>query len=264
MGAIGDKRESELRWLIDHFEEERGSASRASATEPGQLWPYLRALMNLREPCRTSDEFYVRQDRLLRELAQEKGIVRATELPRSDVDGRLSVWRGDITAIEVDSIVNAANSQLLGCWVPGRHCIDNAIHSYAGVQLREECARLMTAQGHEELTGQAKLTSAYNLPARHVVHTVGPIAGGAPTRLHRSQLADCYASCLDAASEAGDRSVAFCCISTGLFGFPQEEAARIAVGSVRSWLDEHPGAVDQVVFNVFLARDEQIYRGLLG
>ncbi|EHF02300.1 hypothetical protein HMPREF1008_00705 [Olsenella sp. oral taxon 809 str. F0356] len=264
MDVVDDEREAELRWLIDYLEEERGSASRASATEPGQLWPHLRALMNVREPRPASDEFYARQDRLLRVMAEEKGVTVAARLPRCDVDGHLSLWRGDITALEVDAIVNAANSQLLGCWVPGHHCIDNAIHSYAGVQLREECARLMAAQRHEEPTGQAKLTSAYNLPVRHVVHTVGPIAGGAPTNLHRRQLADCYESCLDAASEAGDRSVAFCCISTGLFGFPQEEAARIAVGSVRSWLDEHPGAVDQVVFNVFLARDERIYRELLG
>ncbi len=151
----------------------------------------------------------------------------------------------------------------MGCWVPGHHCIDNAIHTYSGVQLRAECARIMDAQGHEEPTGAAKITDAYNLPAKHVIHTVGPIANGHPTDLHRDQLASCYRSCLDLAVEHGLRSIAFCCISTGVFGFPQREAAAIAVRTVSDWLSA--GNLDMtVVFNVFSGKDKSIYAELLG
>ncbi|MDO4538895.1 MAG: macro domain-containing protein, partial [Coriobacteriales bacterium] len=151
---------------------------------------------------------------------------------------------------------------MLGCWVPGHHCIDNAIHTFAGVRLRAECASIMSAQGHEEPTGMAKITSAYNLPACHVIHTVGPIAGGFPTARHRAQLASCYHSCLDLAEKSGLSSIAFCCISTGIFGFPQDEAAAIAVRTVRSWFAEHNSNMT-VVFNVFSAYDEQLYSELL-
>ena len=169
----------------------------------------------------------------------QAGIARAAELPPTPVDARLSVWRGDITTLEADAIVNAANSALLGCWLPGHHCIDNAIHTFAGVQLRMACAALMERQGHAEPTGRVQVTDAYNLPARWVLHTVGPIANGAPTERHRRELASCYESCLEAAAACGCRTVAFCCVSTGTFGFPQREAAEIAVGAVRSWLDRH-------------------------
>ena len=168
-----------------------------------------------------------------------------------------------ITTLAVDAIVNAANSQLLGCWVPGHHCFDNAIHTFAGAQLRAECARLMDAQGHEEPTGAAKITPAFNLPARHVIHTVGPIANGYPADSHREQLASCYRSCLDLAAKYSLRSIAFCCISTGIFGFPQEEAAGIAIRTVREWLEERETDID-IVFNVFDDRDEALYRKILG
>ena len=159
--------------------------------------------------------------------------------------------------------MNAANSQMLGCWVPGHFCIDNAIHTYAGVQLRAECARIMEEQGYEEPTGQAKITGAYNLPSKRAIHTVVPIANGRPTDPHRDQLASCYTSCLDLAASESLSSIAFCCISTGVFGFPQEEAAEIAVRTVREWLDRN-GADMTVVFNVFGEKDEIIYRELLG
>lgn len=176
---------------------------------------------------------------------------------------RLRLWRGDITTLAADAITNAANSQMLGCWVPGHHCIDNAIHTFAGVQLRRACAELMEAQGHEEPTGLAKITPAYNLPARHVIHTVGPIAQGRPTARHRLKLAQCYRSGLDLAAENGLHSVAFGCISTGIFAFPQREAAEIAVRTVCEWLDTHEDAGITVVFNVFGDTDEAIYRSLL-
>ena len=175
------------------------------------------------------------------------------------------MWRGDITTLAADAIVNAANSQLLGCWVPGHYCIDNAIHTFAGVQLRIECAAIMKAQGHEEPTGQAKVTSAYNLPSSLVIHTVGPIVeNGKPTKQHKRLLAASYRNCLDAAAERRCKSIAFCCISTGAFGFPQEEAARIAVDTVRAWLDANPKADMHVIFDVYTEKDEQTYRTILG
>lgn len=172
------------------------------------------------------------------------------------------MWQGDITTLAADAIVNAANSQMLGYFVPCHGCIDNAIHTYAGVQLRLECAEIMRRQGHAEETGQAKLTKAYNLPCRYVLHTVGPIVQGAVTKRDRALLESCYRACLELALENGLRSVAFCCISTGEFHFPNEDAARIAVRTVQSFRAQHPDA-PEVIFNVFQDKDDAIYRKLL-
>ncbi|HEY3189044.1 MAG TPA: macro domain-containing protein, partial [Solirubrobacteraceae bacterium] len=165
--------------------------------------------------------------------------------------GATVLWRGDITRLGVDAIVNAANAQMLGCFVPFHACIDNAIHSAAGPRLREDCARVMDAQGHDEPTAVCKVTRAYNLPSRYVLHTVGPIVRGPLAHEHESQLADAYPACLEAAAEVGARSIAFCAISTGVFGYPKEPAARTALAAVAAWLDVHPSALDAVVFNVF-------------
>ena len=227
-----------------------------------ELWTAFCALVNTRPPIPASDEWLAAQDELLQGMIAEAGVSTVSDATPSPADQRLRLWRGDITTLSVDAIVNAANSQMLGCWVPGHHCIDNAIHTFAGVQLRAECARIMEAQGHEEPTGSAKITPAYNLPSKHVAHTVGPIANGHPTNLHREQLASCYRSCLDMAAENDLHSIAFCCISTGVFGFPQEEAAEIAVSTARRWLSANETDMT-VVFNVFSREDEAIYRGLL-
>ena len=263
------QRALDLAYLVNWLQRERGMGTGDMQPEdtPAWLdsaWEQFRALVNTREPLPVPDKFLAAQDRLLQGLVADAGVTDAAALPSAPADARLALWRGDITTLAADAIVNAANSGMLGCWIPGHHCIDNAIHTYAGVQLRLECARLMRAQGHEEPTGQAKVTPAFNLPARWIVHTVGPIANGAPTNLHRAQLAQCYRSCLDAAAQQGCRTVAFCCISTGVFGFPQDEAARIAVATVQEWLDEHaPTTPLRVVFNVFGDADERIYRELL-
>ncbi|MBQ9003509.1 MAG: protein-ADP-ribose hydrolase [Eggerthellaceae bacterium] len=251
-----------LARLVRLLEEERGgSACDVVATD--DAWLQFRALVNVRPPWPASEEFLAAQDELLQGLIAEAGVHDIDEAVPSPADPRLRLWRGDITTLAADAIVNAANSQMLGCWAPLHYCIDNAIHTFAGVQLRIECARLMAEQGHDEPTGQAKITSAYNLPAKRVIHTVGPIANGSPTDEHCAQLASCYESCLDAAAAEGLRSIAFCCISTGVFGFPQREAAGIAVRTVRAWLDAH-GSDMAVVFNVFGESDERIYRGILG
>ena len=250
-----------LRQLVDELCAERGTETLETG-DIGETWSAFRALVNTRPPWPASESFLAAQDELLQGLIAEAGIHTIDEAAPSPTDPRLSLWCGDITTLAVDAIVNAANSQMLGCWVPGHHCIDNAIHTYAGVQLRAACARIMAAQGAEEPTGQAKVTPAYNLPAQRIIHTVGPIANGYPTARHRAQLASCYRSCLDAATSEGLQSIAFCCISTGIFGFPQREAAEIAVRTVRAWLDD-TGSDLTVVFNVFGSEDERIYRALL-
>lgn len=223
----------------------------------------LRSLMNLRSPMPLKAEFLRVQDEVLSHEREEKGVVHVDELPTVPSNPRISIWQGDITRLDADAIVNAANAQMLGCFCPCHGCIDNAIHSAAGSQLREECSRIMQAQGHEEPTGGAKLTHAYNLPAKYVLHTVGPIIYGRLTRRDRELLASCYRSCLELAAENGLKSVAFCCISTGEFHFPNQDAAEIAVKTVTDFLNKQT-SIKKVIFNVFKDLDAQIYRDLLG
>lgn len=224
----------------------------------------MRSLMNVRYPRMLPKDLLKVQDEILAEEREEKGIVHVQDLPATPADPRIRIWQGDITRLDADAIVNAANSQLLGCFVPCHGCIDNAIHSAAGLQLREECAQIMRAQGHEEPTGQAKITGGYNLPAKHVIHTVGPIIYGEVTPEDERLLASCYRSCLELAEENNLTSIAFCCISTGEFHFPNREAAEIAVRTVREFLDQHPdGSIKKVVFNVFKDLDKEFYEELL-
>ena len=225
----------------------------------------MRALLNVRPPHPVSEDLIKAQDRELEQQLTDKGIVALSEIMPCRMDERLRLWQGDITHLQVDAIVNAANSALLGCFVPMHRCIDNAIHSAAGVQLRLACDRLMQAQGHLESTGRAKITDGYNLPTRYVLHTVGPIVrDGEPTPRQEQQLADCYRSCLALADAHDLQSIAFCCISTGEFGFPQRRAAEIAVSTVRAYLDAtSTTGINSVIFNVFKDEDLSIYRNLL-
>lgn len=240
----------------------RRAQGRDAAAE--DAWLAFRALANVREPWPADESLLAAQDELLQGVIAEAGVTRFDDLAPAPADGRLRLWQGDITTLDADAVVNAANAGMTGCWAPLHYCVDNAIHTFSGMQLRLECARLMAAQGHPEPTAQAKVTGAYNLPARCVIHTVGPIADGHPTEAHRVELARCYEACLDAAAGAKLRSVAFCCISTGVFGFPQAEAASIAVRAVRDWLDAHPDSGVEVAFDAFLDEDARIYRALLG
>ena len=219
----------------------------------------MRALMNIRQPIPASDKFLEAQNQELQLQAEDKGVVKL------DREGLL-LWQGDITRLKVDAIVNAANSQMLGCWAPLHNCIDNCIHSAAGIQLRQECYEQMKTQGHDEQTGKAKITLGYNLPSKHVIHTVGPIIpqGLLPTKEQEEQLASCYQSCLDIAEANHLRSIAFCCISTGVFHFPNKRAAEIALATVKEWLATHQSSsINQVVFNVFLDKDYDIYKRFL-
>lgn len=221
----------------------------------------LRGLMNLRPPVPVSEAFLQVQDAYLQSRLAQRGVTRLEDL--TPVRPGLYLWQGDITTLAVDAIVNAANSQLLGCFVPCHGCIDNAIHTYAGVQLRLACARLMAGRPGEEPAGRAEITEGYNLPCRYVLHTVGPIVYGPLTSTDRALLADCYRSCLELAAEKGLHSVAFCCISTGEFRFPAEPAARIALRTVEAWQHQNPDTIE-VIFNVFKDRDYAIYQRLLG
>ena len=221
---------------------------------------YLRSLMNVRPPLPVSAEFLSVQDAYLSERLVERGVTRFQDL--TPVQPGLYLWRGDITTLAADTIVNAANSGMLGCFVPCHGCIDNAIHTFAGVQLRLECADIMAKQNAEETTGQAKITKAYNLPCRYVLHTVGPIIDGAVTKKDAELLANCYRSCLELAASYGLQNIAFCCISTGEFHFPNQLAAEIAIQTIKNWQTQNPKQMD-LIFNVFKDSDYEIYQKLL-
>lgn len=223
---------------------------------------FLRALMNVREPKDISEDFLQIQDEYLKEENASNGFVALEELTPVQTNSQIYIWQGDITRLRVDAIVNAANSQMCGCFQPLHNCIDNIIHSKSGIQLRLKCADIMRRQGHEEPTGHAKITPAYNLPCEYVIHTVGPIVSGPLTKRHEELLASCYRSCLNIAAENGVKAIAFCCISTGVFMFPNERAAEIAVDTVKTWLIE-TGSDMKIVFNVFKDIDLEIYNNIL-
>ena len=214
--------------------------------------------VNVWEPRPISEDFLKMQDAELQMQCEDKGVVEISDITPQTSD--ILLWQGDITRLKADAIVNAANAQALGCWAPLHNCIDNCIHSAAGIQLRKECADKM--QGRLLATGDAFITQGHNLPARYVIHTVGPIIpDGVPTKEQEEQLAQCYRSCLDLAEQNGLESIAFCCISTGVFHFPNEQAAKIAIETVKSY-PRH--ALKTIVFNVFLDKDRDIYQQLLG
>ena len=229
--------------------------------EPEHQRELLRGLMNIRAPQSANAVFLKMQDAYLRGETAAKGITDVADL--TPVQTGLYLWQGDITTLKCDAIVNAANSGMTGCYIPNHRCIDNAIHTYAGVELRLACAELMAKQGHPEPTGQAKITPAFNLPCRYVLHTVGPIIDGRVTKEDKELLASCYHSCLELAAENGLESVAFCCISTGEFHFPNEQAAQIAVETVKQFMNRKT-SVKKVIFNVFKDLDKEIYARLLG
>lgn len=224
---------------------------------------FLRSLMNVRRPRSIDAEILKIQDEYLKAEVEAKGIVDGSTLPGCPSNKRMVLWRGDITTLKVDGIVNAANSALRGCFIPCHSCVDNIIHSVSGMQLRLACDEIMRKQGHEEPTGSAKITPAFNLPCQYVLHTVGPIVSGPLTDTHCSQLADCYQSCLELAVKNGLKSLAFCCISTGEFHFPQRTAAEIAVETVKEFL-RFDKTMERVIFNVFKTEDYEIYKRLLG
>ena len=263
MESEKDRLDTLLRALLAERPEYYGATIPRSVEGKRDM---LRALMNVRMPSPLPPSLMALQDRELAAQRDEKGVVTLEEIAPSPLCPRLRLWQGDVTRLAVDAIVNAANSRMLGCFIPLHRCIDNAIHSAAGMELREECDRLMRGQGREEPAGKAKITHGYNLPAKWVIHTVGPIVSGDhPTGDDRRLLAECYRSCMALADGRGLESIAFCCVSTGEFRFPQEQAAEIAVATVREYLGSHPGStLSAIVFDVFKDSDYRIYRRLLG
>ena len=250
--------EQRLDFLLPILAHEQGRPCPQPATlaEKAQCF---RALCNVRPPAPADEDFLRLQDAYLSQAIQEKGVTPFAAL--SPLAEQMYLWRGDITTLQVDAIVNAANAQMRGCFVPCHGCIDNAIHTFAGVQLRLACDALMQTLGRPARTGEAFLTPAFNLPSRYVLHTVGPVVDGPLTDVHRRQLASCYRACLSLAREQGLTSVAFCCISTGEFHFPNKLAAQIAVETVDRYLSS--SKLERVIFNVFKEEDYNIYKKLL-
>lgn len=249
-------------YLIHELLSERPEYARLQIPEEedGQK-RLLRSLFNIRMPLPASNEFLEIQDAYLQGETRKKGITRFSEL--APVQEGIYLWQGDITTLACEAIVNAANSQMLGCFCPCHGCIDNAIHTFSGIQLRSACAKLMEKQGHEEPVGKAKITQGFNLPCRYVLHTVGPMIHGRLTHQDLEMLASCYRSCLELAEENKVKSIAFCCISTGEFHFPNDKAAEIAVRTVMDYRKQIHSSME-VIFNVFKNEDYEIYRKLLG
>lgn len=255
--------QSERRnYLIDSLLEEKKEYKKILLPQStGEQKALLRSLMNVRMAAPISEVFLQIQDEYLKEETKKKGITDIRVL--KPVEEGIYLWQGDITTLKCDAIVNAANRGMTGCYQPCHNCIDNCIHTYAGIQLRNACAKIMEKQGYEEPTGRAKITPAFNLPCKYVLHTVGPIVQGHLTEEHEELLASCYRSCLELADENDVKSMAFCCISTGVFMFPNERAAEIAVQTVRDYRREKNSGIE-VIFNVWKDVDYEIYRELLG
>ncbi|MBQ4040076.1 MAG: protein-ADP-ribose hydrolase [Oscillospiraceae bacterium] len=254
-------RKERLIFLNKELLSERPDARRFVLPESeSDLFRLFRSLVNVREAAQVSEEFLAVQDEFLKTEAKSKGIVDISQMAEARPD--IYLWQGDITRLKVGAIVNAANSGMTGCYYPCHGCIDNVIHTYAGVQLRIECDEIMRAQGFPEPTGKAKITDSYNLPCEKVIHTVGPIVSGRLTEEHCQLLKSCYLSCLEAADAEKLSSIAFCCISTGEFHFPNEAAAHIAIDTVTRYKEE-TGSSIKVIFNVFKDVDLEIYKGLL-
>ncbi|MCI5958978.1 MAG: protein-ADP-ribose hydrolase [Lachnospiraceae bacterium] len=250
-------------YLIEYLlKEEAGLRMRKIPKDKKGQEDMLRALMNVRPPRPVGEDFLKIQDEYLLERNRERGITDVADLKPVSSDPRLYIWQGDITTLKCDAIVNACNSQMLGCFSPLHACIDNFIHTYAGIELRLEMYEIMTKQGHEEETGKAKITSAYNLPSKYILHTVGPIIQWAVTREDEELLASCYRECLKLAAANGVQSIAFCCLSTGVFRFPQQRAAEIATDTVKQFF-EKDNRIQKVIFNVFQDKDLEIYNRIL-
>lgn len=253
-----------LNFLIDAFKED--SLEYKNLKVPDDMegkQRILRSLMNIRMPRQMKNEVLQIQDDYLKERIDENGTVKLSDIPV--IEKNISIWQGDITRLKVDVIVNAANSKMLGCFIPMHNCIDNCIHTFAGVQLRNECNKKMNrlkicyGKDYEQPTAVPMLTEAYNLPSKTIIHIVGPIVQGALTMKLEEDLENCYKNTLDICMKNNLRTVAFCCISTGVFRFPNKRAAKIAVKTVREWLNKFPNAMDRVVFNVFKDEDREYY-----
>ena len=237
-----------LVWCIDYLKEYNNLKYNMDYN-----FTTFRGLLNITMPYNLSNEFYERQDIVLQHLLANKKKVDV-----KDFNEGISLYKGDITVINADAIVNACNSQLLGCFIPGHHCIDNAIHSFAGLEVRRDLMVVMKEQGHDEENGKCKVTKAYNLPSKYIFHTVGPIYSG--IKQDEIDLRNCYLSCLRKADEMNLESICFCSLSTGVFGYPIDQASSIAVETVKKYLKEENKHIKKVIFDLFSDNDYQIYQ----
>jgi O-acetyl-ADP-ribose deacetylase (regulator of RNase III) len=261
----------QLKYLIDELKKEMPEYAGVDVPDDEkEAFDIFRALCNMRMPGPVSEEFLRVQDEMLRDITAEKGITDIASLEPCESDARLYLWKGDITTLRCDAIVNAANSQMLGCFRPLHNCIDNVENTYAGVQLRNFMYEKMSdkrekyGDNYEQPTAVPMISPAFDLPSKYIIHAVGPIVYGRLIQHDKDQLAECYRASLDLAAENGCENMAFCCISTGVFGFPQDKAAEIAVSTVKEWLDEHAhSGLGRVVFNVFKDSDLDLYKKLL-
>ncbi len=254
-----------LQSMITYLMQEEGNQvdldiPKLLPTDEARLYTIWRALVNLRLPNPVSEEYIETENAYLQTALKQKEVTTLADL--TPIEPQIYLWQGDITQLAVDAITNAANSEFLGCFIPNHHCIDNEIQTHAGVQVRLDCYNIRQEQGRKEPVGKAKITSAYNLPANYIIHTVGPIANGKPSPIKAHLLAECYRSVLTLADQKGLESVALCCISTGEFGYPQEPAAEIAIETVKNYLQETKSQLN-IVFNVFLDSDLAIYQSIL-
>lgn len=248
-------------WLIKYLLAENPRYSNVEIPiDKTEQFNLYRSLVNVRMPESIRYEYLTVEDEYLSEEISKKGITHFSDL--APINNDIYLWQGDITTIDADAIVNAANNQLLGCFCPCHACIDNCIHTFSGVRLRLKCNEIMQAQGLKEPTGKAKITHAYNLPSQYVIHTVGPIISGILTKKDKDLLASCYTECLKIADENNLKSIAFCCISTGEFHFPNDKAAEIAIETVKNYKEKTNSKI-KVIFNVFKDKDYEIYRELL-
>ncbi len=261
-GGIKINTQQQLDFLIEYLINERDEEI-SIPDDVNDKKSLLRSLMNIRPPSDVSDEFLQVQDEFLTNETLSKNLTSAEDI--TEANGKLALWQGDITTLKVDAIVNATNSKMLGCFIPLHNCIDNVIHSAAGIQLRRECSEIMNRQGYDEEVGKAKITNAYNLPSRYVIHTVGPAIpyGVEPSIDDCEKLASCYTSCLELASHKRLKSIAFCSISTGVFNFPQRKAAKIAIRTVENYLNENDTSLEKVIFDTFSDSSYLIYKNLL-
>ena len=243
---------TDIKWCIEYLKQYNGIDALPKMSDKA----VFRTLQNITMPYNLTAEFYEKQDAVLQEMIYSKPIIAVSKFPEG-----VSLYQGDITLIKADAIVNACNNKMLGCFVPGHNCIDNAIHSFAGLQVRRDMMKIMEEQGHDEPNGDCKVTSGYNLPSRYIFHTVGPIYSGKVQ--DETDLSNCYISCLKKADEMRLDSVVFCCLSTGVFGYPNEKAALVAVNQVEKYLKEKNKHIKKIVFNVFLEKDYDIYKQLL-
>lgn len=239
---------NDLDWCIDYLK----NINHINHKVRYEGYDYFRALLNITMPIHLSDEFYLRQDKVLKDLLSKKVVVDSNDFK----DG-ISLYKGDITLIKADAIVNACNSDLLGCFIPLHHCIDNAIHSFAGLQVRRDLYDVMQKQGHKEKNGFVKVTKGYNLPSKYIFHTVGPIYD--KSNQNEIDLENCYLSCLKKADEMGLESIVFCSISTGVFSFPIDKASDIAINTVKDYLKAENKNIKKVIFDLFSDNDYYVY-----